>query len=96
MSNFKFFPAFLNSSHHEISEYVRQICLNCLILAIERPEHRPSWGFCYQKQLFINKSSYKSDKNLQWGKFGQKSSTDSQTNRLWALDHVKMSMESHG
>ena len=60
------------------------------------PEHRPSWHFCYQKQLFINESSYKSDQNLQWGKFGQKFSTDSQTNRSWALGNVEISMESHG
>ena len=60
------------------------------------PEHRPSWHFCCQKQLFINESSYKSDQNLQWGKFGQKFPTDSQTNRSWALGNVEISMESHG
>ena len=60
------------------------------------PEHRPSWHFCYQKQLFINKSCCKSDQNLQWGKFGQKFSTDSQTDRSWALSNVKISMGSHG
>ena len=42
MSHFKFFSAFLKSLHHELSEYVRQVCLNYLILASPK-----TWNYHY-------------------------------------------------